>query len=220
MLETEVVPLGPDASAKLAHHFSTLEKQTHAARLGMWLFLATEVLLFGGLFVCYASYRTVYSQTFLQGTHHLSLALGTTNTVVLITSSFAVAASTYYARHNRHVATVAALGIASALAILFLIFKGMEWSEHFTEGAFPGKYYAFAEFQAQGANIFFTLYYLMTGLHAIHVTVGLVVLVWMAVLAARGVFSAEYHTPLELGGLYWHLVDVIWIFLYPLFYIA
>jgi cytochrome c oxidase subunit 3 len=207
------------AENKLVSHFSTLEQQSHAAKLGMWIFLSTEVLLFGGLFVGYAYYRSLYHDAFAQGSHHLNVFIGTLNTLVLIASSFFVALSSYFTHHERRRACVVMLALAVVLGLVFLVLKGDEWRHHFEEGAYPGRYYAFSEVQVPGASLFFTFYFLMTGLHAFHVTVGIGVLVWVSVLAARGSFSRFYDTPLELSTMYWHLVDIVWIFLYPLLYL-
>ena len=205
--------------AHRAHHFATFAQQEHAARLGMWLFLATEILLFGGLFVAYAVYRSVFGEAFHEASRHLDAQLGTINTVVLITSSLAVAASIHYAKHDKRAAVLACLAIALLLALAFLGIKSIEYLHKFHEGALPGKYYSYSEVQLPGASLFYTLYFLMTGLHGVHVVVGMGVLTWMGVRAWRGEFAGGYHLPLEIGGLYWHLVDVIWIFLYPMLYL-
>ena len=205
--------------ARTAHHFATYAQQAHAARLGMWLFLATEILLFGGLFVAYAVYRSVFPEAFHEASRHLDQALGTINTVVLITSSFAVAAAIHYARHDRRKLVLACLAVTLLLAFAFLGIKSLEYLHKFQEGALPGKYYTYSEVQLPGASLFYTLYFLTTGLHAIHVLIGISVLSWLGWRAARGDFAGGYDLPLELGGLYWHLVDIVWIFLYPLLYL-
>jgi cytochrome c oxidase subunit 3 len=211
--------VAPDAVNKRAHHFSTLAKQRHAATLGMWVFLGTEVLLFGGLFVAYAYYRVVFPETFGEASAHLDIGIGTINTLILILSSFAVALSTYFVYHTRIRLAAGMLGIAMACGFAFLTLKGFEWSAHFREGAYPGKYYAFEAVQGPGASLFFSLYYLMTGLHALHVTIGIGALGWALALTLRGAFSRDYDTPLELVTMYWHLVDIIWIFLFPALYV-
>lgn len=209
------------AEHHLAHHFPSLAHQTQAVRLGMWLFLATEVLLFAGLFVAYSAYRLVFHATFHQGSRHLSLALGGTNTVVLITSSLTVALAYRAVQDGRSRRAVALLAFTIACAATFLVLKGFEYHHHIEVGALPGRAFRFAEMaNAPGAPMFFTLYFFTTGLHAIHVMVGMVVLGWVMVRTWRGAFSPAYHTPVELGGLYWHLVDLIWIFLFPLLYLV
>jgi cytochrome c oxidase subunit III len=203
------------AANKRAMHFSTLAKQRHAATLGMWVFLGTEVLLFGGLFVSYAYYRVVFPATFAQASAHLDIHIGTVNTLILIASSFAVALSTYFVDHGKNRIAAAMLAVGIACGFAFLALKLVEWSAHFREGAYPGKFYAFEAVKGPGASLFFSLYYLLTGLHAVHVTIGIGALSWAAILALRGAFSRDYDTPLELVTMYWHLVDIVWIFLFP-----
>ncbi len=207
------------AEAHVAHHFPDLRQQEHAARLGMWLFLATELLLFGGLFTAYSVYRFLYGETFAAASAHLSVTAGTINTVVLITSSLSVALAHHLARDGKGRAAASALLITLAFAVAFLCVKGWEWTHDIEEGLLPGRYFSSRDFQAVGAPMFFTLYFIMTGLHGIHVVVGMGVLAYLAIQCFRGVYDQGYTTPVELGGMYWHLVDLIWIFLYPLFYL-
>jgi cytochrome c oxidase subunit 3 len=203
----------------LAHHFSSLERQNEAMRLGMWLFLATEILLFAGLFTGYAVYRYQFPLAFAECSRHLELALGTLNTVVLITSSFTVALSIHYARTDRPRAAALCLALTIAFAFAFLGIKAVEYTAHFHERSLPGKYYAFAEVKIAGSAMFFTMYFLMTGLHGLHVVAGMSVLSWLLWRTLQGRYSSKYYTGLEMGGLYWHLVDLVWIFLYPLLYL-
>jgi cytochrome c oxidase subunit III len=202
-----------------AEHFVSGEQELAAARLGMWLFLLSEVLLFGGLFTCYATYRALFPQTFAAASRHLHVAWGTLNTAVLLTSSLTVALAVHFARTNRSRKAAAMLGVSLLLASAFLVIKGIEYSAHFEEHALPGKYFALAGLDLPGASMFFTLYFFMTGLHALHVVAGMGALSYVGLRALRGHFSAGYYTPVELGGLYWHLVDIVWIFLYPLLYL-
>ncbi len=203
----------------LAHHFESLQKQTHAARLGMWLFLATEVLLFTALFAAYAVYRFLYGEAFHEASRAIETWIGFVNTLVLVTSSFTVASGLDAAARGKGRRTALLFAISVALALVFLGLKAVEYTHHFQEGQLPGRYYTFEGVQAPGASIFFSLYFLITGLHGIHVVIGMTVLIVVGVRAARGAFSAEYHTPVELAGLYWHLVDLIWIFVFPLIYL-
>jgi len=200
-------------------HFSSPEVQRHAARLGMWAFLATEILLFAGLFVGYMEYRSLYHESFVLGGKHLGAVLATIETAVLITGSFAVAMAHHYTLTDRSGRATMGLLIGAATGIAFLALHGVEYVTHFREGALPGKYYTFPEIRTAGASMFFTVYFLLTGLHSLHVLAGTGVLVWLAVLAARGTFSHQNYSAVENGGLYWHLVDLIWIFLYPLLYL-
>ena len=204
----------------LADHFETIEKQDHAVRLGMWLFLGTEVLLFAGLFLGYSVYRHFYHDTFRAASHHLSLTLGTVNTIVLITSSFTVAMALYAVKKGNSKAAAGLLVFTILSAVAFLCIKGVEYHEKFQEGALPGKWFHFHEMQGfPAANMFYTVYFLTTGLHAFHVIVGMAVLIWVLRRTIRGDFDKDYYIPVELGGLYWHLVDLVWIFLFPLLYL-
>jgi cytochrome c oxidase subunit 3 len=203
----------------LAHHFESLEKQAHAARLGMWVFLATEVLLFTALFAAYSVYRFLFADTFADASRHIETWIGAVNTLVLVTSSFTVALGLNRATRGDGRGTARWFGLSVLLALVFLGFKALEYSHHFQEGQLPGRYYTYAEVQGAGASLFFSLYFLITGLHAIHVVVGMTVLAVIGVRAGRGAFAVEYHVPVELAGLYWHLVDIIWIFVFPLIYL-
>jgi cytochrome c oxidase subunit 3 len=203
----------------IGHHFSSIGRQNEAMRLGMWLFLATEVLLFAGLFCGYAVYRFEFPAAFEECSRHLDIALGTVNTVVLITSSFTVALAIHFARTNRSKAAAVCLVITLAFALAFLGIKAVEYTAHFREHALPGKYYAFEEVKLPGSAMFYTLYFLMTGLHGVHVVAGMSVLSYILWRTTQGRYSSAYYTGIELGGLYWHLVDLVWIFLYPLLYL-
>ncbi len=210
----------PDAEATfLAHHFPDAPTQEHAARLGMWLFLATEILLFTALFTAYSLYRYLFPETFHAASKYIETSIGLTNTVVLITSSLTVALALHASRQGQGKRAAALLLFTLACGGAFMVLKGVEYHHHFVTGQLPGRYYRFAELTAPGAAMFFTVYFLMTGLHGLHVLIGMGVLAWLAGRAWRGDFSAAYHTPVELGGLYWHLVDLIWIFLFPLLYL-
>lgn len=203
----------------VGHHFSSLARQNEAMRLGMWLFLATEILLFAGLFTGYAVYRFEFPLAFAEASRHLNLTAGTVNTVVLITSSFTVALAIHFARTDRQKAAAVCLVLTILMALAFLGIKAIEYTEHFHERALPGKFYAFKEVTIPGAAMFYSLYFLMTGLHGLHVVIGMSVLTWILWRTLQGRYSSRYYTGLELGGLYWHLVDLIWIFLYPLLYL-
>jgi cytochrome c oxidase subunit 3 len=203
----------------LREHFQDLEKQAHAARLGMWSFLASETLLFAGLFTLYAAYRTMYPADFALAVEHNSRLIGTTNTVILITSSFTVAASLHAVRRGRPRRAGGLLLASIALGLLFLVLKGVEYAQHFREGIYPAAHYHYAELQGFGPRMFYTLYFYLTGLHALHVVVGLIILGWLCARAFGRAYSPESHVHLELGALYWHLIDVVWIFLWPMLYL-
>jgi len=205
---------------RLAEQFEDLAKQGQAARLGMWLFLGSELLLFGGLFALYAAYRAMYPAEFAEAVAHNSVAIGTTNTLVLITSSLTVAMSVGAVRADRPRRAGRLLALSVLLGAVFLALKGVEYAAHFRDGILPGEGYRFAELPAAGASLFFTLYYLLTGLHALHVTAGMTLLGWLSWGCLRGRYAAGNDLHVELGGLYWHLVDIVWIFLWPLLYLA
>lgn len=208
------------APSFLAHHFENLEKQQHAARLGMWLFLATEVLLFAALFGAYAVYRFLFTAEFAAASRDLATWIGLVNTVVLVTSSFTVAMGLDRAGRGQGKGTLLLFGISVLLACVFLAFKYVEYSHHFHAGELPGRFYTSTKATGPGAPIFYTLYFLITGLHGIHVVIGMTVLAVIGVRAGRGAYTPEYHVPVELAGLYWHLVDLIWIFVFPLIYLV
>jgi cytochrome c oxidase subunit III len=206
-------------ASPLAHHFESLEKQAHAARMGMWLFLATEVLLFAALFAAYGVYRFLYGEAFAESSRAIETWAGLINTIVLVTSSFTVAMGLDASTRGNGRRTALLFGASILLGLVFLGFKYVEYSHHFHEGQLPGRYYAYEEIQAVGAPIFWALYFLITGLHGIHVVIGMTVLSVIAFRAGRGAYTREYHVPVELAGLYWHLVDLIWIFVFPLIYL-
>lgn len=203
----------------LQHHFVDAEQQFDAAKMGMWIFLVTEILFFGGLFAAYIVYRLWYPELFTMAAEELDVFWGTVNTIVLIGSSLTVAMAIKSAQLNQTRNIAINLGITITLAAIFMVIKYFEWEHKFSLGIFPGRYYAFEGIDHPKANVFFSLYYLMTGLHGIHVLVGIGLMIWLLRRSLRGDFSSEYYTPVEITGLYWHLVDIIWIFLYPLFYL-
>jgi cytochrome c oxidase subunit 3 len=203
----------------VAHHFPDARVQQHAARMGMWLFLSTEILLFAGLFCGYGFYRFLYPAEFAAASHHLSIPLGALNTVILITSSLTVALAHHSAEHDKSKRAAILLGISILLGLAFMGVKAVEYAHKFHEGALPGRYYHMADLPGAAPAMYFTLYFLMTGIHATHVLVGLGVLGVIAYHAWKGRYSSAYYTPVELGGLYWHIVDLFWIFIFPLLYL-
>lgn len=211
--------------AHLQHHFVSSEQQFDSAKLGMWLFLITEVLLFSGMFVAYAVFRQWHPVAFAEASATLDVTLGTINTVVLLTSSLTVALSIHYIQRNKVTACVLNLIATLLLAGVFMVIKYFEYTAKFEHGAFPGGLFdphgAHYEHLAQipYAPQFFSIYFVMTGIHGFHVLVGMLVFLWVAWRAWRGAYTDEYYTPVELTGLYWHLVDIIWIFLFPMLYL-
>lgn len=203
-----------------SEHFEDLPHQADAARLGMWVFLASEVLLFAGLFALYCGYRAHAPAAFAEGVQHNPRLLGSLNTVILICSSYVVAMSVHMNRQGRPKIAVGLLAIAFLIGAGFLVVKFTEYGMHFHEGIFPGgRGHYFEEHADTGLATFYTLYFLATGLHAIHVTVGMTILAWLAVQVFRGRMNAVHEHPLSLGAMYWHLVDLVWIFLWPMFYL-
>jgi cytochrome c oxidase subunit III len=210
----------PRPQPEPAEHFESLAQQEHAAHLGMWLFLTSEVLLFGALFALYTGYRIRYAADFVRAASHNPVLIGTTNTAILITSSLFAAWAVHTMQHGRRRATVISLLVTLTLGVVFLGLKYLEYRGHFDEGIYPGAWYSNASLPGSGARLFFNLYFLITGLHALHVTGGLLALFTMLVLTLRGRIRRASHTSLELVVLYWHLVDVIWIFVWPLMYLV
>ncbi|SRR5579883_3368843 len=201
-----------------AEQFENAEQQQEAARLGMWTFLATEVLFFGGLFMAYIVYRHEYPHAFAVASKHTDLLYGTVNTAILLTSSLWMALAVHAAEDGRQKPLVGFLLLTILFALAFLGVKGLEYSEDLREHLLPG--HGFLVPEAPKTDIFFFLYWAMTGLHGIHVLVGIGVLSVITLLASRGKFTREYHNPVEISGLYWHFVDIVWIFLYPLLYLV
>ncbi len=212
----------PDTpAADHEEHFASLEQQAHAARFGMWIFLASEVLLFGALFALFASYRVHYPAAFRDAVAHNTKILGSINTGVLLVSSTLVACSVQVLRAGRTRIAAKLVAATMTLGVVFLAIKLTEWLEHFREGIYPGGVGGyFLDHARDGYSQFWTLYFGMTGLHALHVIIGLSVLGTMLVSMIRGRLTAVHSHRLEVAALYWHLVDLVWIFLWPLFYLA
>ena len=186
-------------------------------RVGMWLFIATEILLFGGLFLLYSMYRFKNPADFHAGSLELSRFFGTINTAFLITSSFTVALAVFSLRENRPKRAGYFLLATIGFAVAFLVVKAFEWTAKFEHGLYPNAAVLMA--RPKGEILYFGLYYMMTGLHAVHVIVGIGVLSVIRARVARGTVTSDRPILLENVGLYWHLVDIIWIFLFPLFYL-
>ncbi len=203
----------------LQHHFHTKEQQFDTSKIGMWLFLTTEILLFGGLFVGFALMQQKYPDAFLAAHHHLDRTLGALNTVVLLVSSFTMVMAVWAAQTNRKKLLIALLIATMACAFIFLGVKYFEYSHKFHEGLLPGKFYSHEGDTVPNQFVFFSFYFMMTGLHGFHILGGIVAISWLLVRAIRGDFGSGYYTPVDLVGLYWHLVDMIWIYLFPLLYL-
>ena len=205
--------------SRLQHHFATFEQQFDAAKIGMWLFLATEVLLFGGLFVGFAMQQSAHPQAFVEAHHHLDKRLGALNTIVLLFSSFTMVMAVHSAATNRQKALIRYLIVTLACAGIFLVVKFFEYENKIHEGLLPGKFYSHKGDHVPNQFIFFSFYFMMTGLHGLHVIGGMLVITWVLLRARKGTFNSTYYSPVDLVGLYWHLVDLIWIYLFPLLYL-
>jgi cytochrome c oxidase subunit III len=213
----------------LRHHFANLGQQKETSVLGMWTFIVQEILFFGGLFLVYTVYRHQYFDVFEACSHHLDWKLGAANTAVLIFSSLTMAMAVHAAALGQRKATAAWLVLTILLGSIFLGVKVVEYTEKFEHHLVPGPHFLAPEeaahelkidaSQAGQAQLYFSLYFTMTGLHALHMIIGMPLIAWLAVRASRGDFGPAYHTPVELTGLYWHFVDIVWIFLFPLLYL-
>lgn len=205
-----------------------MEQQRNAASLGMWVFLGTEIMFFGGMFLAYLVYRYWYYNEFAAGSRSIDVVLGTVNTAVLICSSLTVALGVKAAQLGKRKTLVTLLLVTILFGIAFLGIKGKEWYDKFEEHHVPG-----ASFSAQDiidkypqipiepapTQIYFSLYFAMTGLHALHMIIGIGIFCFLTYYAWKGRYTPEYHTPIEIGGLYWHFVDIVWIYLFPLLYL-
>jgi cytochrome c oxidase subunit 3 len=205
--------------SRLAHHFATFEQQFDAAKIGMWLFLATEILLFGGLFVGYALMQAAHPQAFFEAHHHLDKKLGALNTVVLLFSSFTMVMAVHSAATNKQKQLIRYLVTTLVCAGIFLVVKFFEYEHKFHEGLLPGMFYHHQGDTVPNQFMFFSFYFMMTGLHGIHVVGGMIAITWVLLRARKGTFDSTYYSPVDLVGLYWHLVDLIWIYLFPLLYL-
>jgi cytochrome c oxidase subunit 3 len=205
----------------VAHHFDTADQQFESNRMGVWLFLVTEILFFGGLFCAFAVFRTWYLPGFLEAHHHLDKVMGGINTLVLITSSLTMALAVRSAQTANQKATTILLALTIFCAFIFLVVKYFEYSHKIHEGLLPGGMFTAEGFlHPKQASIFFAVYFMMTGVHGLHVVIGIGLITWILVRNTKGHFSGRYYSPVENVGLYWHLVDLVWIYLFPLLYLV
>jgi cytochrome c oxidase subunit III len=212
----------------LQHHFADMEQQREAVALGMWLFLATEVMFFGGMFCAYLIYRLWYFNEFAAGSRSLDIWLGTINTAVLICSSLTVALGVRAAQMGKRKLLVVLLLLTLVFGFVFLGIKGIEWYDKYKEHHIPGasfnaddlvKAYPQIPIDQRHEQIYFSLYFAMTGLHALHMIIGIGLFAFLTYYAWKGRYTPEYYNPIEMGGLYWHFVDIVWIYLFPLLYL-
>ncbi len=203
----------------LAHHFEDLDQQFEAAGLGMWAFLVQEILFFGGLFAAYLVYRMSYPEAFIQGSHYLDITLGGVNTAILICSSLTMALAVFYGQQGNRRQLILFLFLTIVLGAAFLGIKAVEYTHKYHEHLIPGPMFHPEEAHPPQMQIFFALYFAMTGMHALHMVIGIGILFFLIYQARQGRYSAEYNSPIEIFGLYWHFVDIVWIFLFPLLYL-
>ncbi len=204
-----------------AHHFRDANHEFETAKQGIWLFMVTEILMFGGLFVGYAIFHQKYPEMFAEGASHLDWKMGFINTMVLITSSLTMALGIYYCQKNQKNKAVVSLALTILCGAIFMVIKYLEYSQKFEHGLLPGRFLNVEHAHAIHENLgmYFGFYFCMTGLHGIHVLCGMGVITWVLIRTAKGEFSAEYYTPVEGVGIFWHIVDLVWIFLFPLLYL-
>ncbi|HVX67069.1 MAG: cytochrome c oxidase subunit 3 family protein [Acidobacteriota bacterium] len=207
------------AEPYLQHHFTTAEQQSDAGKIGMWLFLVTEILLFGGLFVGFAIMQSAHREAFVAAHHHLDRTLGFVNTLVLLCSSYTMVMAVWSAQNEKRKKVIVYLVLTILFACAFLGIKYFEYSHKFHEGLLPGRFYHHQGDAVPGQFMFFSFYFMMTGLHGLHILGGIGAIAWVLRRAIRGDFSRKYYAPVDLVGLYWHLVDMIWIYLFPLLYL-
>jgi len=204
----------------LSHQFEDIDQQHQTYNLGMWIFVVSEIMFFGGLFAAYVVYRWSYPADFADASKHLNLGLATANTAILLTSSLTMALAVRAIQLGKIKQMVTLMLVTMGFAAAFLVLKGIEYGQKFQDHLLPG-----ADFIWKGAGnaghveLFYGLYFVMTGLHALHIVIGIGVIGTIAILGVRKRFSPGYYAPVEMVGLYWHLVDIIWVFLFPLLYL-
>ena len=210
---------------KVAHHFDSHVQEYQSGKLVFWLFLATEIMLFGGLFAAYFAFHQLYPETFRVGGSQLDWRMGALNTAILLSSSYTMAMGVRAAQLSQKRNMLILLGLTVLGAAAFMVVKYFEYTGKFSHGIYPGIYFAphgeyAAIFEGVDANIFFGLYFTMTGIHGLHVLIGAGLILWIMKRGAKGLYHRGHYLPVDLVGLYWHLVDLIWIFLFPLLYLV
>lgn len=203
---------------EVPHYFKDAHQEFEAAKLGMWAFMAQEILFFSGLFLAYGVFRYFHPEMFLYASKLLDWKLGFINTIFLIISSYTMVMSVYHTQHGQKSKTITNLLITFVLALVFLIIKAFEYKSKFDHGYYPGMLFS-GEGPFDTLHIFFGLYFAITGLHALHIIVGMGLIAWLIYRVSKGEVNEHYFTPVEMVGLYWHFVDVVWIFLFPLLYL-
>lgn len=203
---------------KVAHHFDTTDQEFDSAKIGMWLFLAQELLFFSGLFVAYAVFRFLHPEMFIGASKLLSWKMGAVNTLFLISSSFTMVMGVREAQLNNRDRSILYLILTFVFAAFFMVVKFFEYSGKIHHGFLPGQFFSGAS-EFEYLHLFFSLYFLITGLHGLHVVIGMGLILWLIYRSYKSEFYSEYYTPVEMVGLYWHLVDIVWILVFPLLYL-
>jgi cytochrome c oxidase subunit 3 len=224
----------------LQHHFENMEQQREAGTLGMWVFLVTEIMFFGGMFLAYTLYRSLYPASFASASNHLDITLGALNTGVLILSSFTMAMAVYFTQTGKRRPQLMCLIVTLLLGLTFLGVKAKEYRDKYEDHLIPGRLFVNNPFDPKvakegdkdphklhllpGASVktvemFYWIYFAMTGMHALHMIIGAGLLTYLIIFSLKGYFDPEYHSPVEVIGLYWHFVDIVWIYLFPLLYL-
>lgn len=203
----------------LREQYHSPQQQRDTSTLGMWVFMATEVMFFGGLLTAFAVYRMYYTLGFHEGSEEMTLVIGSINTAVLLTSCLTMSLAIHAISQNKQIRTYWLLMVTNLLGLLFLALKFLEYFDHYAEHKVPGIWFVTHKPEAAAEQLFYFFYFALTGLHAIHLTIGIGLVTVVAVRTVMGRFNAEYHTPISIVGLYWHFVDIIWTFLYVIFYL-
>jgi len=207
----------------LAHHFKTMDQQTSSGKLGMWVFMAQELLFFSGLFCALGYVHLMYPDMIKQVQPTMDWRLGGFNSIVLIISSLTMSLCVRATRLNQRTASIKYLLVTMVCGLIFLGIKAYEWTTHMSEGLYPGKYFdpdPHLHITSGAAHIFYGMYYVMTGIHGLHIVIGLGLMIWMLMRLKKNEFNSEHYVSLENTSLFWHLVDIVWIFLFPLLYLA
>jgi cytochrome c oxidase subunit 3 len=216
---TTTTAIPPSSSLALREQFATPEQQRETATVGMWIFLVTEVMLFGALFMAFTAYRIAHAQAFDLGSKDMDILLGSINTAVLISSSFTMALSVHAAQEGKTRLLAIFLVATILIGAAFLGIKFTEYYFHYQDHKAPGVWFETNAPDPRGFEMFFVFYFIMTCLHAVHMTVGIGILLTLLGMTLLGRFSREYHNPVVLAGLYWHFVDIVWVFLFAIFYL-
>lgn len=221
-MSTDSTTHGGIRSAHVSHHFKDANQEYDSGKQGIWLFMVTEILMFGAILIGYGIYHVIYPEMFAEGAKSLDWKMGFVNTLVLIFSSFTMAISISYVQKNQTKKAALAMATTILCGAIFMCIKYFEYTHKFHLGLFPGKFLDVAKVGGQHANLgmYFGFYYTMTGLHGIHVLIGMGLITWLLIRTIRGDFHSQYWLPVEGVGIFWHIVDLIWIFLFPLLYLV